>query len=62
MIVFRRVPVLRGITAAHVPADQAEAEVHPLIARLQALLAPFLLVMPEMNLVEMFAGRRHDLF
>ena len=34
-----RMPVLRRIAAAHVPALQAHAQMHPRVARLQALLA-----------------------
>src|SRR5437868_325957 len=34
-----RVPVRRRVAAADLPARQAHAEVHPAVARLQALLA-----------------------
>src|SRR6185436_15806302 len=39
VVVLRRVLVLRRIAAADVAAAQAAAEVHPRVARLQALLA-----------------------
>src|SRR5713101_8891335 len=38
---FRRVAVLGGVTAAHMPAGQAQAQLDPLVARGQALLAAF---------------------
>jgi hypothetical protein len=36
---FRRVRVLRVVAAADVPAGEAQAKVHPVIAGLQAVLA-----------------------
>lgn len=38
-IMTRGVLVLRVVAAAHIPAHQAQAQVHPAIARLQAILA-----------------------
>jgi hypothetical protein len=56
MLVFRR------IAASHVPAQQAKPEMYPGIAGLEALLATFLIGMPEMDLVEMLALSLHALF
>jgi hypothetical protein len=40
MKVFGRMPVLRIVTAADMAAGPAEAQMHPLIATLEAFLAP----------------------
>jgi hypothetical protein len=37
--VFRRMFVLRVVTAADVPARETESQVHPIITPLQAILA-----------------------
>jgi hypothetical protein len=39
MKMFARMPVLRVVTAAHVPAGSTQSQVHPGIAQLEALLA-----------------------
>ena len=40
MEVLRRMPIGRVVAAAHVAADAAQPKVHPLVAGLQAYVAP----------------------
>ena len=58
--VLRRVLVLGGIAAADVSAGQAEAQVDPAVAALQALLATFAVRVLRLEPLQMLAGRGHD--
>jgi hypothetical protein len=48
--------VLRRVAAAHVPALQAKTQVHPPVARFQALLATFPARLHFVNLIQMCAA------
>jgi hypothetical protein len=52
---FRGVLVLGGIAAAHVTAAQAQPQVHPGIAHLQALFASTTTRFHVLHLIQMFA-------
>ena len=62
---FRGVPVLRGVAAANVTADEALAQVHPGVAGFHALLAALgvagVRAGDELGLIEVWAGR-HKVF
>src|SRR5947209_5261410 len=45
--------ILRGIAAAHVPANQAEPQMHPGIAQLDAFLAPMFGCVFDLDLLQM---------
>lgn len=65
-MVFRGVLVLRRVAAADVAALEAEAEVDPAVAHLQALFAAirrigFALVLVGGDRFEMFAGHGMDI-
>jgi hypothetical protein len=57
--VFCGVFVLRGITTADVAASQAQAQMHPSVAPLEALLAAFGLWLHTFDLIEMGTGIGH---
>jgi len=51
-----RVLVLGAVAAAHMPAGHAEAQVHPLVADLKAILTTVPASRDFVDLIEMFAG------
>src|SRR6266404_2214245 len=55
MKMFRGVFVLRRVAAAHVAADQAQAQVHPAVACFQALLASLCIRLNVPDLIQMRA-------
>jgi hypothetical protein len=57
--VFRGVLVLGGIAASHMPAGQAQPQMHPRVAHLDALLATSLIRVLELYLIQMFADFGH---
>lgn len=60
MEVLRSVSVLRAVAAPHMAALEAEPEMHPRRAHLQALLAPLRCARTNVaHLIEMRALRRH---
>src|SRR5438270_11284383 len=59
MKMLRGVLVLGGITAAHLPADQAKAQMHPGVAGLQALFAAALVSAGEFDLIHVLTGILH---
>src|SRR4030095_1555953 len=56
--VRRRVPVRRRVAAAHVAADEAQPQVQPGVARLQAVLAPLGAGRDGADLAEVRVGQR----
>lgn len=60
MKVFGCMLVFRGIAAADVSADKAQAEMHPGIASLYALLTHVLGGFTDLDLIEMLTGFRHN--
>jgi hypothetical protein len=61
MEVLRGMFILRRVTAAHVPASQAEPQMYPGIAGFHALFAHVLAGLPDFDLVEMGALMSHIL-
>src|SRR5690349_5085856 len=51
--------VLGGIAAAHLTARETEPQMHPRIARLQALLTSVFIRVLDFDLIEMFTGDGH---
>jgi hypothetical protein len=52
--------IFGGIAAAHVAAEEAEAEMYPGIAHFQALFAAFAFWFDLFNLIEVRANVGHD--
>jgi hypothetical protein len=48
--------IFRIVAAAHMPASQAQAQVHPRVAHRQALLAPFSFGLYFLDVLDMLAG------
>lgn len=59
MKMLGRVFILRRIAATHVPADQTQAQMHPLVSGLETLLATRHAGRYLLNLIEMRALRGH---
>jgi hypothetical protein len=60
MKVLSRVLVLRGIATCYVTADEAEAEMNPGVAYLEAVFAALLVRVFEFDLIEMSAIFSHS--
>src|SRR5262249_59111787 len=58
-VVLRGMSVLRRVTTAHVPANQAETKMHPAVAHLDALLADMRVGAGDFDLVEMRTFSNH---
>jgi hypothetical protein len=56
---LRGMPVLGGVAATDMPANQAEAQVDPLVAELDAFLAYMLARAGYLNLIKMSAFNWH---
>ena len=50
-----RVPVFRGIAAAHVPAGKAEPQVYPGVTRLHAVFTDVRVGFRDLDLISMLA-------
>jgi len=59
MKVLSRVLVLGRITAADLPAGQAQSQMNPGVADLKALLASAFIGVFDFDLIEMFARSSH---
>jgi hypothetical protein len=59
MEVLGRMLVLGRIAAAHLAAGQAQAQMNPGVANLEALLASAFIGVFDFDLIEMFAGSSH---
>jgi hypothetical protein len=59
MEVLGGVLILGRIAAAHLAAYQAQSQMHPGVAYLQAFLASAFVGVFEFDLIEMFAGSSH---
>ena len=60
MKMLRRVLILRRIAATYMSALQAQSQMHPAVAHLEALLAPSLVGLAEFDVIQMTALLCHD--
>jgi len=60
MVMLRRMPVLRGIAAANMPATEAQSQVYPRITGLQTVLATSGVRRHSSNLIQVGALLSHD--
>ena len=61
MVMLRRMPVLRGIAAAHMPATEAQSQMYPRITGFQTVLATSCVWRHSSNLIQVGALLNHDL-
>ena len=61
MVMYRRMPVLRGIAATHMPATEAQSQVYPRITGFQTVLAASCLWRHSSNLIQVCALLSHEL-
>ena len=59
MEVFGGMLILGRVAAAHLAANQAQPQMNPGVADLQALLASAFVGVFDFDLIEMFAGSSH---
>ena len=60
MVMLRRMLILRGIAATHMPATEAQSQVYPRITGFQTVLATSGLWRHSSNLIQVGALLSHD--